>query len=253
MNKLQSLLTVAVATLTAIATPGIANAFTVRGNFTSMDGSYGADMMFNDLFPDANSGAYTSFVAENRFGDLGRLAEREFKLFDHSNTPLTNQNQSNFAWVNNQAYNFQLSNDGNNWTYSLFDLDNNLLTSVVNTFTAPYSDIFIRTRAGVGNSMVIDNLSLNGIAVDGRSAVENPTDGWGADYLWIGDVSGPFTLTGQTLMGWQGQPTALRSALASQIKVVYIEGETQPVPEPTLLIGLGVVGLAMTRLGRRKA
>ncbi|WP_339367213.1 hypothetical protein [Picosynechococcus sp. PCC 7002] len=34
------------------------------------------------------------------------------------------------------------------------------------------------------------------VAVGDRSAFENPTDGWGADYLWIGDVTEPFTLTG---------------------------------------------------------
>ncbi|MDT9261389.1 MAG: hypothetical protein P5690_18805 [Limnospira sp. PMC 1236.20] len=42
----------------------------------------------------------------------------------------------------------------------------------------------------------MDNRFRDGVAVGDRSAVENPTDGWGADYLWIGDVTEPFTLTG---------------------------------------------------------
>jgi hypothetical protein len=114
--------------------------------------------------------------------------------------------------------------------------------------TAPFSDIFIRTRADVGMSMVVDNLFLDGVAVGDRSAVDNPTDGWGADYLWIGDVTEPFTLTGRSTMSWEGEQNRLKSALAYQIKVVNLE--TQPVPEPTLAIGLGVGALAMTRLRR---
>jgi predicted 3-demethylubiquinone-9 3-methyltransferase (glyoxalase superfamily) len=250
MKTSKTLFAVAVATIAAIATPDMANAFTLKGNFGSTNGSYDADTLYNNLFPEADSTANTAFVAENRFGDRGGAAEKEFKLFDHSNAPLTNQNQANFAWANNQSYNFELSNNGSNWNYSLFDLNNNLLTSIVNTFTAPFSDIFIRTRAGVGNSMVVDNLFLNDIAVGGRSAVENPTDGWGVNYLRIGDVTGPFTLKGQTTMSWEGNPTRLNSALASQIKVVNI-ASSQPVPEPTLAVGLGLAALTFARLRRR--
>lgn len=245
----KSLFSLAVATLAAIAAPQAASAFTLRGHLTSMDGTYGADWMYNDLFPEGNSAPDTAFVAESRFGDLGGAAEKEFKIFDHSGAGLTGQNQTNFAWENGASYNFKLENDGDNWIYSLFDLDNNPLTSVSNSLTAPFSDIFIRTRADVGMSMVVDNLFLDGVAVGDRSAVDNPTDGWGADYLWIGDVTEPFTLTGRSTMSWEGEQNRLKSALAYQIKVVNLE--TQPVPEPTLAIGLGVGALAMTRLRRR--
>ena len=98
--------------------------------------------------------------------------------------------------------------------------------------------------------MVVDNLFLDGVAVGDRSAVED-ADKWGADYLWIGDVTEPFTLTGRTTMNWEGEQNRLRSALAYQIKVVNLE--TQSVPEPTLAIGLGVGALAMTRLRRRNS
>lgn len=253
-----SLFSLALATVGMLTVPAAANAFTlshISSDGSRSDGSaWAADHAYDALFPDNDSADDTAFVAESRFGDLGVEGEKEFKIFDHSDGDL---DQLNFAWENGESYNFSLEfAEDQGWTYSLFDFDtNDILASVTGEFDAAFNNIFIRTRADKGNSMIVDNLFLNGIALNDSSAATDVQGEFAVDYLRISDVSGPFTLTGTSTMSWtnwtEGIDNPLRSALAYQIKVVNIE-ETQSVPEPTLALGLTVGALAMTRLRRTR-
>ncbi len=255
MNVNSSLFSLALATLGMFTVPAAANAFTL--SHISSDGyrhdgtAWGADNAYDALFPDSDSADDTAFVAESRFGDLGGAAEKEFKIFDHSDGDL---DQLNFGWENGKSYNFSLEFiQDQGWSYSLFDFDTHeILASITGEFDAAFNNIFIRTRADQGNSMVVDNLFLNGTALNDSSAATDVTGEFAVDYLRIYDVSGPFTLTGTSTMSWtEDLNKPLRSALAYQIKVVNIE-DTQSVPEPTLALGLTVGALAMTRLRRTR-
>jgi hypothetical protein len=211
---------------------------------------YDADLSYNALFPEGDSADDTAFVAESRYGDLGGAAQYEFKIFDHQAGG--GLDEANFNWGNGTSYDFSLEYTALGWTYSLFEFGTeNLLTAVTEAFTAPFSDIFIRTRANNGTSVVVDNLFLDGVAVGDRSAVENVNGDFGVDYLRITDVSEPFKLTGTSTMSWTEGSNPTKSRLAYQIKVVNLE-DTQPVPEPTILVGLGVSLLGLTRLRRTR-
>jgi hypothetical protein len=248
MNTQKTLLSTAIATLGCLSLSTAANAFTLGGHMTSE--GYDADLSYNALFPDGDSGDDTAFVAESRYGDLGGAAQYEFKIFDHQTGG--GLDEANFNWGNGTSYDFSLEYTALGWTYSLFEFGTeNLLTYVTEAFTAPFSDIFIRTRANNGTSAVVDNLFLDGVAVGDRSAVENVEGSFGVDYLRISDVSEPFTLTGTSTMSWTEGSKPKGSRLAYQIKVVNLE-DTQPVPEPTILVGLGVSLLGLVRLRRTR-
>lgn len=248
MNTQKTLLSTAIATLGCLSLSTAAHAFTLGGHITS-EGS-AADQAYNALFPDGESGDDTAFVAESRYGDRGGAAQYEFKIFDH---PVDDDlDEANFSWENGVSYDFSLEYTALGWTYSLFEFGTeNLLTSVTQAFTAPFSDIFIRTRANNGTSVVVDNLFLDDVAVGDRSAVENVEGSFGVDYLRISDISEPFKLTGTSTMNWTEGSNPTNSRLAYQIKVVNLE-DTQPIPEPTILVGLGVSLLGLTRLRRTR-
>lgn len=223
-----------------------ANAFTLGGHITSEGNA--ADLAYNALFPGNNSEPHTAFVAESRFGDLGGAAEKEFKIFDHQGSP---SDEVNFAWENGKSYDFKLEFLGAlGWTYSLFDsVSNSLLTSVSGQFDKAFDTLFIRTRAVKNTSIVVNNLFLDGVEVGDQSEVSGVAGDFGIDYLRINDVLNPFVLTGTSTMSWEGIQNPLRSQLAYQIKVVDLES----VPEPTLVVGLGLGALAMSRLRRRQS
>jgi len=261
MNTRKSIFAAALTTLGLLAAPTAAEAFSLGGHLSSdgtrSDGSaWEADNAYNALFENNDSGAFTSFVAENRFGDRGGYAEKEFKLFDHNGSNA----ETNFNWINNSKYDFTLEYKESNWVYSLFEYETeNLLASVTNTFTNPFNNIFIRTRAEKGTSMTIDNLFLNGLAVGDSSSASDVTGDFAVDYLRIlldeDEASQPFLLSGTSTMSWGENPGTLRSALASQVKVVNIPGSTpEPVatPEPTVIFGLGLASAGMTLLRRRQ-
>ena len=253
MNTQKLLFSTAIATLGCLSLSTAANAFTLGGHMTSdgycSDGTaWEADHGYNGLFEDGNSAKDTAFVAESRFGDRGEAAEKEFKIFDHQKNGALDE--THFNWENGVSYDFSLKHTDLGWVYQLFDAGTqNVLASVTEEFTGAFSDIFIRTRAGQGMSMVVDNLFLDGVAVGDDSAVENVQGDFGVDYLRISDVSESFKLTGTSTMSWTGEQDRLKSALAYQIKVVNLE-DAQSVPEPTLLIGLGASLLGFVRLRR---
>ncbi|AMW30719.1 hypothetical protein N39L_54530 [Limnospira platensis NIES-39] len=77
-----------------------------------------------------------------------------------------------------------------------------------------------------------------------RDGVENPTDGWGTDYLWIGDMTEPFTLTGRS------KPPQIGSGLPNSSGEL---GNATCRSNPPWRSVWGVGALAMTRLRRRNS
>lgn len=224
---------------------GTANAFEVKGTI-------GGEQAFIDL------DATIDFAAEGRWGDLGTAGEHEFNFhYDNgSGGQVVTDQYRTYDWANGGA---------TDWTISFA---NDVMTYVIGgqtlTFDASaydFDDAFIRTTArDSGNSIVVDNLMYNGTAIADTSsfACTSNCDYWNSSqYLWLADLGDAFTLSGTTTMDWQGEPTALRSKLAFQVK--FGDGPETPdeetsVPEPALsLLSLGTIGLSLKKLRRRSA
>ncbi|MEB3278385.1 MAG: choice-of-anchor W domain-containing protein [Lyngbya sp.] len=252
MNNYKSFFAVAATAIGFLAVPSAANAFTL-GGIINGEGA------FSEL--DATIGV----AAEGRIGDLSGAAEHEFNIhYDNENGGQTVPTQyRSFDWVSGEGVDFSLT------------FANNLLTYIIGGQTLEYSiadsfkDLFIRTTARkTNNSVVVDNLFLNGTAIAENSSF-TCTDVSGCDYfnssqyLWLTDLDETFTLTGTTTMFWTGDAKNLsdktaphRSQLAFQLKLgnVAVEDELAKVPEPVSmsLLSVGLVGLAMKGLRRQQ-
>lgn len=245
MKRLTDLLPATLIALGLAATAGTADAFEVKGTING-------EQAFIDL------GATIDFAAEGRWGDRGKAGEHEFNFhYDNAGGGQTVPTEYRaYDWGNGQA---------TPWTISLA---NGIMTYLIGgqtlTFDASsydFNDAFIRTTArDAGNSIVVDNLTYNGTAIAGSSSFvcTSNCDYWNSSqYLWLADLGDAFSLSGTTTMDWQGEPTALRSKLAFQVK--FGDGPDTPdeetsVPEPALsLLSLGAIGLSLKKLRRRSA
>ena len=191
-----------------------------------------SDDEMNALMPDI------AFVAEGRIGDRDGITTHELNLheFDPGNPQITEQ----FNWQNGVAENFELSYDS---ALSLvqFTIGDRILNY---NYTDPFSDIFIRTRAvNPGSSMLLSDLWLDQISLGEQSYAVAETGG--LDILRISDVIADFKLIGTSTMFWQDSPPT-QAKLAFQIKVAQSNQETQnqDIPEPSLVVGFLIVGLA---------
>ncbi len=209
-----------------------AQAFTVNGHLNG-------EQAFDDL------GVTPAWAAESRIGVEG-YGDYEIDIHNSDFTDVTDEE---FSWVNGEEYDFSLSFDGSQLVYDVAGV------TVSKTVTqGNFSDLLIRTTARqVGNSAEVKNLFLNNVAVSETSffQCDGGCDYWNSSqYLQISDLSGPFTLTGTSVLSWEGdRPT--RSNLAYQIKLV--EGDdSQPVPEPASIIGLGLIAAGASQLKRRR-
>lgn len=213
-------------------------AFTVGGHLNG-------EQAFQDL------GVTPAWAAESRIG-VERPSDYEI---DIHNSDFTDVTHKEFSWVNGEEYDFSLAFDGSQLIYDVAGV------TVSKTVTqGNFSDLLIRTTARqTGNSAEVKNLFLSD--ANGSDAI-NATSFFGCEdtngcnywnssqYLQISDVSGPFTLTGTSVFSWEGdRPT--RSNLAYQIKLV--EGDdSQPVPEPASILGLGLIAAGASQLKRRR-
>ncbi|GFZ91718.1 choice-of-anchor W domain-containing protein [Okeania sp. KiyG1] len=255
MNKYTSFLALAAA-VGFLGAPVSANAFTLGGVING-------EADFNKL------GATIDVAAEGRIGDLSGAAEHEFNIhYDNENGhQIVPTEYRSFDWVNGQGEDFTLTFDDGTLTYEIGG--KTLEYSITDTL----NDLFIRTTARKqDNSVVVDNLILNGQAIAENSSFtcSEGCDYWNSSqYLWLTDLEESFTLTGTTTMTWTGDPRDLkdkdnpaphRSELAFQVKlgdVIIGEGladELATVPEPVSmsLFSVGVVSLAMASLRRQQ-
>lgn len=251
MNQYKSFLAVAATAIGFLAAPSAANAFTIGG---ILDG----EKAFEDL------GATIDIAAEGRIGDLGGAAEHEFNI--HYDNPGGGQTvpteYRTFDWESGTGVDFSLTYLDNILTYKFKEIDKQTLIIKERTLEytmsdSNFNDLFIRTTARVGgSSVVVDNLFLDGTAIDGTSsfACEDESCGWGSSqYLWLSDLGDSFTLTGTTTMSWLKGNTPTRSRLAFQVKLGNVEKSPVSVPEPISmsLFSVGAVGLALAGLRRQ--
>lgn len=75
-------------------------------------------------------------------------------------------------------------------------------------------------------------------------------DGDTIDYLKITDIGNSFLMTGKSTLSWNGD-LPKGSRLAYQIKVGLMT-MAEPVPEPTSLLSLGLLGSFVTYSRRKK-
>ncbi|MEL7037285.1 MAG: choice-of-anchor W domain-containing protein [Cyanobacteria bacterium J06592_8] len=250
MNHYKSFLAVTATAIGFLLAPGAANAFTFGGTITGEEA-------FEEL------GATIDVAAEGRIGDLSGAAEHEFNI--HYDNPSGGQTvpteYRRYDWVSGKGEDFSLSYLDDILTYEIggetltYNMSNNSL----------FNDLFIRTTARKqGSSVVVDNLFLDGTAIDGDSsfACEASRCGYwnSSEYLWLSDLGDSFTLTGTTTMSWLGNAKRLsdrtaphRSELAFQLKLGNVEKPPVSVPEPISmsLFSVGAIGLALAGLRRQ--
>jgi hypothetical protein len=101
--------------------------------------------------------------------------------------------------------------------------------------------------------MLLSNLQLDGISLDGESHAVAETGG--LDILQISDVAGSFQLLGESTMTWE-EITPVQSQLAFQIKLAEatptVEATpTREIPEPNLVVSFvifSLIGITYRRL-----
>lgn len=200
-----------------------------------------SDSEMNELLGDI------AFVAEGRIGDRGGFATHELNL--HESDPGDPQVTDQFDWLSGIPEPFELVYDAASSLVN-FTVGDRTLTQA---YDNPFSDFFLRTRATqAGSSMLLGNLQLDGVDLDGESYAIADTGG--LDILRISDVTGSFQLLGESIMTWQERPP-VQSELAFQIKVSEVTGTEPPpsreIPEPSSvasLIVFGLLGMSVRRL-----
>ncbi|MBD2312577.1 PEP-CTERM sorting domain-containing protein [Desertifilum sp. FACHB-1129] len=244
LNKLA--FSLALATLGFVSVPAAAQAFTLSSSpsFT--------DTEFINLL---NTGEFTElFVAESRIGNNANNGDRELGINNAAFAPVA---QGHRTWQSGTPVDFILEYTGNLVNYIV---GGQTLSSTA--FSGPVTDIFLRTRAATrkdaqGNitaqsSMELTNLLLNGKSLGSLlSSTYDSLLNSDIDYLRVSGLTGPFTLTGTSIMTWTGtRPTG--SNLAYQIKV-GTSPETESVPEPGMVLALSLGAGAIATRKRKQS
>jgi hypothetical protein len=253
-----------------VATLGILSA---PANAKAISLSYlETDQAFKDLNVDL------LFVAEGRIG-----GSTTYELDLHDDTGSTNfavQQQQELTssnyWQSGRVDAFTLAYDALTKIVTYKVGNKTLAYDYTSKFTQGVTDIFVRTRANNTNSsMTVKDLLLKD-ASGTKSIAETSSVSctlspncttWykdangnifenvkgGVQYLRIGDVSGSFSLTGNSIMSWTGK-TPTQSNLAYQIKVGTTDEwkNQQSVPEPSATLGLTLGAIALGLKTRRR-
>lgn len=232
------------ATLASLGAISLLTPQSYAASFKTLDGFTDSD--FGQLI---NDGDFTElFVAESRIGNNQVSGDRELGINTKTGSPVA---QGQRKWNNGEAVDFTLEYTGNVVNYTV---GGQLLSSTA--FSGPVTDIFLRTRTTDDASMSLTDLVLDGMAIDDLvSSTLGTGDNSDVDYLQIGDLSGPFTLAGKSMMTWTEDTDKLNgSQLAYQIKVGTTP-ETTTVPEPSailaLSLGAGVFGMMKQKRDRK--
>ena len=257
----QALFALAATTLGLVSLPASANAFTIRyaPEYT--------DSQFESLI---SSGGYREeFVVQSQIGNNAVQGQNpwsgdtELQMFDAvysaNSAPYTRSlagvASRNNGFTSGQAVDFILQVTGSQVTYTV---GNQVLTS--SSFTAPFTDLFLRTRADNG-SMLISDLRLNGQSINALESNSSDT----LKYIMIGGLTGNFTLTGKSTMTFTQAPfaQATRGArVAYQIKAgrltnsartnIFGQTPSASVPEPSTIAALLVTGGVVAASNKKK-
>ncbi len=191
----------------------------------------GGDSGFNLL---TSSGALERAVTEARIGNVTTTGTWEQGIWQRGGVgPLVRQGQ--FQWQSANDVPFTVVYDGASTI--TFTLGSETLSW--DGIAGPFTDIFIRTRAGANSEITLSDLDLvgSGLTIGDLTSLGDGD----VDYIRLrnNDLNfGAFTLTGVQRMTWSGTaPT--NSALAAQIKFSNI------VPEPSSLVLLAAGGLIL--------
>ncbi len=259
MNRVsQALFALAATTIGLFSLPSTASAFTIRyaPEYT--------DSQFESLI---SSGDYREeFVVQSQIGNNAVQGQNpwsgdtELHIFDavYSNPytrSLSGVASSNYGFTSGQAVDFLLQVTGSQVTYTV---GNRVLTS--SSFTAPFTDLFLRTRADNG-SMLISDLRLNNQSINALESNSSEP----LKYITIGGLTGDFTLTGKSTMTFTQAPfaQATRGArVAYQIKAgrltdsarktIFGQTPSSSVPEPSAIAALLVTGGFVAAFHKKK-
>ncbi|HEY9848626.1 MAG TPA: choice-of-anchor W domain-containing protein [Leptolyngbyaceae cyanobacterium] len=245
-------------TLFALATLGLGifSVSSAANAFTLVDRTGFTDDEFNNLI---KTGEYAElFVAQSRIGNNSNNGDYELSINNPIVPDPTNPNKLigglpvnsplQHTWGNGNLVDFILEYTGSVVNYTV---GGKLLST--NVFSGPVTDIFLRTRAGTKSNstksrMELSNLVFNGVGIGSLSSSVVGSNSSDIDYLQIAGISSPFTLTGKSLMSWEGiAPNG--SNIAYQIKV----GTTPQteVPEPATVAAILLTG-GVLALGKKK-
>jgi hypothetical protein len=248
-------------TLGLVSLPATADAFTIK---------YASDYTDSQFESLMSSGDYREeFVVQSQIGNNAVQGQNpwsgdtELQIFDavystnsapYSRT-LSGVASSNYGFISGQAVDFMLQVTGSQVTYTV---GNRVLTS--SSFTAPFTDLFLRTRADNG-SMLISDLMLNGQAINSLESNSSDT----LKYIAIGGLTGNFTLTGKSTMTFTQAPfaQATRGArVAYQIKAgrlsdsarttIFGRTPSASVPEPSTVAALLLTGAVVAGYSKKK-
>jgi hypothetical protein len=154
----------------------------------------------------------TIFVSEGRIGDRGGAATFELGIGQSTGAPAQT---AQYDWQNGVPEPFTLVYDDAD-SLVTFSLGGEVLA--YHTLYRDFDAIFVRTRAvDEGASMVVNDIVLNGEAVNDQSSTAGPN---GLDILLIYGVpiEEGFALEGIATLSWTGTPPS-QSRLAFQVKV----------------------------------
>jgi hypothetical protein len=260
------------ATLVSFSFTGTAQAFTIStpplGNPPLNNNQHPADVGFEDIL--RNGQVQEVFVPGVRGGNNGTSGEREVEILDDLNVTFSNPtspgvisagSQSPIAggegqrtWVSGAANPFSLTYNPNATGAKLVFTSGNV-TLTTNIFSAPVTEIFLRTRAGAQNNVgtfttSVTNLVLNNTAI-ANSLSSSCTQAVGSnatcadvDYLRIQGLNGGFTLTGNSSFSWTSTSIPTNSRMMFQVKAMTTGSRANnAAPAPGMIGGIVLMGL----------
>jgi hypothetical protein len=188
--------------------------------------------------PQSSTRARAAVDTANPVGAALRSGDFELGLGYSLAEPATTRN---FQWTNEnpQSFSFEYDAETNKFSYALGGQTLKYASS------SPYSfsDMYIRAHAVGENETFVRNLTLNGQSIGSVFSA-----GGGADILRVQglDFSHDFTLTGQAMLTWLGQPRP------DDLGFQFAFGQVLAVPEPSeammLVFGIAcVAGFARLR------
>lgn len=186
------------------------------------------------------------WVVEGRAGQAGNRGSYEFAI-GPSGASASNTGEIQYAWGNNQPVTWDLNWNG---TTADFTVDGNTisytpgLSGLIDALTINTKVVTPRKNIDPGTEMFFEISQVNGTAIAPVSSSSvGPQNGSDFnEFAFLSDTA-ITSLSGIARMSWpSGNPTSEgQSRVAFQLKG-YDAPDPEPVPEPSLMLGLLAVG-----------